>query len=373
MHKALEIERTIDYTQTEFIPSVSKSSNEFSTIVSSNSQCCFCNSENNDNYQTANKLNEALNWLNSELAKTNYHIDSFRQIKTELDLRIKIVDDELNAVKRDIASIESIKDKLKYKIDLDAQANRYIGRLEAFLESLYDLDDLDNEEYERIVANIGTIEGRLKDEFNVDGKIITAEKYINKQMKEISEKFDFEKAYQPINLKFSLTSFDLYHKTPNGDKVFLRSMGSGANWLYSHLSLFLALHRYFCKLGDESIIPPILFLDQPTQVYFPANIEDSSSEFNAKELIEKRGKAEKFDEDMKSVTNIFEQLISFCDKTKEMTNIMPQIIVTDHADNLELENGVFEDLVVARWRNRGFIHPLLDEGYDIEDKVVDEE
>ncbi|HEV2694484.1 MAG TPA: DUF3732 domain-containing protein, partial [Verrucomicrobiae bacterium] len=38
------------------------------------------------------------------------------------------------------------------------------------------------------------------------------------------------------------------------------------------------------------------------------------------------------------------------------TGIEPQIIVTDHADNLTLDESViFNDYVRARWRNRGFI------------------
>lgn len=59
-------------------------------------------------------------------------------------------------------------------------------------------------------------------------------------------------------------------------------MRSGANWLYSHLTLFMALHKYFCSLDNKSKIPLILFLDQPTQVYFPTSIKDNEDKFDAK-------------------------------------------------------------------------------------------
>jgi hypothetical protein len=61
---------------------------------------------------------------------------------------------------------------------------------------------------------------------------------------------------------------------------------------------------------------------------------------------------------MRAVTNMFDQLVMFCEKTQNETGIMPQIIVTDHADHLNLTSGVtFESLVRKRWRDDddGFI------------------
>lgn len=86
-----------------------------------------------------------------------------------------------------------------------------------------------------------------------------ANRYLNEQMNALGKLLDFEDSYQPINLHFDLASFDLWHEKADGAKVYLRSMGSGANWLYCHLSLFLGLNRYFCSLGDTCLIPPILF------------------------------------------------------------------------------------------------------------------
>ena len=57
------------------------------------------------------------------------------------------------------------------------------------------------------------------------------------------------------------------------------------------------------------------------------------------------------------MANIFDQLIVHCKNTKLDTGINPQIIIMDHADHLNLkdESIAFESLVVARWRDRGFI------------------
>lgn len=196
----------------------------------------------------------------------------------------------------------------------------------------------------------------MKDKFNLGKQLEEAEKYINYKMKEIGNKLDFESSYKPINLKFSLTNFDLWHEKENKDKVYLRSMGSGANWLYSHITLFLALQSFFCSLGNKSLIPPILFLDQPSQVYFPTSIKDENDEFNIDHIEEKKGTDTK-DEDLKAVTNLFNRLVSFCKTILKETGIEPQIIITDHADRLELDDVDFEDLVNGRrWRAIGFIN-----------------
>ncbi|MGP3003069.1 DUF3732 domain-containing protein, partial [Serratia bockelmannii] len=172
---------------------------------------------------------------------------------------------------------------------------------------------------------------------------------------------------RPINLHFSFETFDLYHLTDKKEKIYLRSMGSGANWLYSHISLFLALHRYFAELGKKCSIPSILFLDQPTQVYFPNFRRDESVTFNDAKVAERsdRGKNERdLDDDIKAVENLFSQLSSYCDEIKISTGFAPQIIVTDHADDLILSNGIeFESLVNGnRWRNRGLINPVPNMG-----------
>jgi hypothetical protein len=118
----------------------------------------------------------------------------------------------------------------------------------------------------------------------------------------------------------------------------------------------MALHKYFCSLGDHALIPPILFLDQPSQVYFPTAIKDVAENFDAKKLKEKEGLQENTDEDLTSVENMFNQIVKYCSDTLKETGIEPQIIITDHADNLKLENVEFESLVNnRRWRKHGFI------------------
>lgn len=319
--------------------------------------CPFCTQETNVIANEANQLEEAINWLNIELRKSPYLLDSFESDKNNIKEEILIIDEKIKSIKNEIEQLKKITKALENNRSLNEQALKVKLKIENLLESFIDREDNNIEEkIKAMQQEISRYEKLLKDKFNLDKQLEEAEKYINYKMKEIGNKLDFESSYKPINLKFSLTNFDLWHEKENKDKVYLRSMGSGANWLYSHITLFLALHNFFCSLGNKSLIPPILFLDQPSQVYFPTSIKDENDEFNIDHIEEKKGTDTK-DEDLKAVTNLFNQLVSFCKITLEETGIEPQIIITDHADKLELDSVDFEDLVNGRrWRTKGFIN-----------------
>lgn len=320
-------------------------------------ECPFCNKKTTVVADEANQLEEAINWLNIELSKSPYLLDSFESDKSETEEEISNVDKGLKRIKNEINRFKNIQKGLKNNRSLDEQALKVKLKMENIFEDIIDRENNNIEEDIKILKEkISELKKLLKNKFDVDEKLREAEKSINKYMKEIGSKFDFEKSYKPINLKFSLANFDLWHEKENGDKVYLRSMGSGANWLYSHITLFLALHKFFCSLGERSLIPPILFLDQPSQVYFPTSIKDENPEFDIDDIEVKKGTNTK-DEDIKAVTNLFNQLVYFCKMTKKETGIEPQIIIMDHADKLQLDGSSFEDLVNGRrWRERGFIY-----------------
>lgn len=321
------------------------------------SECPFCHTHNEKILIEANHLESAINWLNSELSKSNYLLDSFESDKKEIEEQIGGLDNEIRRIYQKINKLEEITSGLEKNRSLEEQALKVKFKIENLLESLVGKDNSSLElQIKETEQKIKSYKKDLTEKFDVNKKLSNAEKYINDEMKKIGEKFDFEETYKPINLKFSLDNFELWHEKQTGEKIFLRSMGSGANWLYSHVTLFLALHKFFCSLGDKSLIPPILFLDQPSQVYFPTSIKDENEQFNIDDIEAKKGTETK-DEDLRAVTNLFNQLVSFCKSTLEETGIEPQIIVTDHADNLTLDDGFdFEILVNSRrWRKRGFI------------------
>ncbi|MCF6151668.1 MAG: DUF3732 domain-containing protein [Candidatus Kuenenia stuttgartiensis] len=321
------------------------------------SECPFCKTSNEIISTEANLLSNAIEWLNSELGKSTYLLDSFEADRKSLEAEIKGIKSQISNVYIEINMLENITKDLQANRDLDEQGLKVKLKIENLLENLIDKNISNLEEsIKNSKGEIKKLQGILRDKFNVEQKLKDAKSYIDDAMKQIGENFDFEDSYKPINLKFSLESFELWHEKSQGEKIYLRSMGSGANWLYSHLTLFMALHKYFCSLGNKALIPPILFLDQPSQVYFPTSIKDTDEKFDAKKLKAKEGEQEKTDEDLIAVVNLFNQMVKFCSDTLKETGIEPQIIITDHADNLNLDTVEFESLVNnRRWRKRGFI------------------
>jgi len=80
--------------------------------------------------------------------------------------------------------------------------------------------------------------------------------------------------------------------------------------------------------------------------------------FDPGTLKKMEGKEERIDTDLQAVTNLFQQVIDFVDDLFQEYEFKPQIIISDHADKLKLENDDFEKYVKHRWRkmNKGFIN-----------------
>jgi len=152
------------------------------------------------------------------------------------------------------------------------------------------------------------------------------ERSLSQNMNKICSKLDFEKELQPPNFKFDSETFDFYQELHENDRITLSEMGSGANWLACHLSLFLSLHKQFAITPNCSV-PSFIFLDQPSQVYFPKEFDPSC------------------DEDVQKVTDIYEVVLDTVQDIEKEAGFLPQVIISDHADNLKMKNGDFNSFV----------------------------
>lgn len=175
--------------------------------------------------------------------------------------------------------------------------------------------------------------------YDIETKLSAANVFIHEKMKSICSKLDFEEELKPANLHFDLKTFNFYHSKEN-QRIYLSEMGSGANWLACHLSLFLSLLHLIVK-EKNSCIPSILFLDQPSQVYFPNTVklidpkvktnEHENDSYEDDTIDENKNS---HDENIKQVENIFNVIIEELDTIAKDYNYSPQIIVLEHADGL---------------------------------------
>lgn len=337
--------------------------NPVSEAIKEDSHCPFCLQDNQHTNGQINKLVDAIDWLNSELRKAPLMIDSFLPEKQKCEQELSAIDSKLRHIRDEINKILKVNAELEKNKSLEEQGFKIRLSIENLLEwSLDRKNKIQESNIEQLKSDIDALEKKIKVDYNVDSKLKEAENFINTTMNEIGCKLDFEKSYQPINLHFDIATFELYHLKKNESentekKIYLRSMGSGANWLYSHICLFLGLQKYFCSLDSKCLIPTVLFFDQPSQVYFPTIVDNDKDGFNPKKLKELEGGVKSSDDDLNAVTNLFNQIVSFVNNTYQQFDIIPQIVISDHADNLTLENASFEDYVRRRWRKEsdGFV------------------
>lgn len=329
----------------------------------STSVCPFCHTEKDSLRQSAEKLKQAITKVSGNLAQARPMKAKFESSLVEVQRNIEVVSNILTELNKQITEIENTDEQLAKQKSLYESILMQKAKLFVLLDTLNMADDIELEkEIKDLKKQLKKITDELK-EYDVQKGLAYASDKVNEYMAEIGTHFEFEASYKPINLKFSFETFDLYHLTPDEEEIYLRSMGSGANWLYCHVTLFLALHKYFAELGGKCAIPSLLFLDQPTQVYFPNFNRDTSESFEEQKGQEARQRTENerpVDEDVKAVENLFSQLSIYCKELELNNGFSPQIIVTDHADNLTLDNGFeFESLVNGnRWRSRGLIYPV---------------
>jgi hypothetical protein len=326
------------------------------SIDLSEAHCPLCDAETLTPAIEANKLFDAIGWLNNELKLSSYARESFADERRKIQSNLDVVNAQLDRIQKDMQPFDEEEKRLKTSKSINEQAMKTKLHLEIAIQQQMEKPESELTALaEAQVKEVARLAGLLA-KYDVKDRLTTLSKNIDAKMCELGNTFDFEKTYKPSALRFDIDTFDLWYQLNPQTRVYLRSMGSGANWLYSHLSLFLALHYQFAAYsGSGCKIPPILFLDQPTQVYFPASIDDAP-EFDSEELSKQSRREDKGDDDMKAVTNMFTQLAKFCEVTGKDTKVTPQIIVSDHADNLTLGDGYkFQDYVRATWRTRGFI------------------
>ena len=303
-------------------------------------RCPICHNEVQSIEKTLDVIRKSKNKLMNDLKKTGIY-------KNDNSEQLSYWRGERDKVKREIrnltAKINQLKEQdkqFKEKRQLRDQVMVLKGKIEANVKQILDENSLaiDAVDIDELKVQIKDLKEKI-DGYSLKFKYEEANTFLHNRMNEICNALDFEEELKPANLHFDLQSFSFYH-IKDKNKIYLSEMGSGANWLACHLSLFLALLHLICK-EKKSCIPSFLFIDQPSQVYFP------------KEFAETDENKDEYDENIIQVQNIFNVLLREICKIKTEYKYIPQIIVMEHADKLQLENADFNSFVQKRWAKNG--------------------
>lgn len=170
------------------------------------------------------------------------------------------------------------------------------------------------------------LEELLSDE-RIQERLTSISTLLGNRMTEWSKKLLLEHSDAPLRL--DLKKLTVIADTVDGPIPMIR-MGSGENWVSYHLISHLALHEWFVKRNRP--VPGFLFLDQPSQVYFPPERDVDGTLSSGKE------------EDRLAVIRMFRLVL---DVVGELAPGL-QVVITEHADIAE---DWYQSAVAQRWRN----------------------
>lgn len=298
--------------------------------------CPLCNNSVDEINESIVSIEESKEMLILELQKLGAYTKDNTELVNRFRLKKKEINKEISRLSRSITQLTSqskvIQDNLSKREKLIFQKGVVETTILNFLES--NKLKIENKELNNLELDLREIKEKLK-AYDIETFYKDSEKMLKDNMDRIANKLDFEEELKPIDFKFNLKDFSFSHNKDG--KIRLDEMGSGANWLACHLSIFLSLLRLSCS-NEKSVVPTTLFLDQPSQVYFPRTA--NKSELKGEE-------AEEFDENIAQVLNIFKVINEELDLIESATGIKPQIVVLEHAND-----DSFKTYIKKEWDKR---------------------
>lgn len=296
-------------------------------------KCPICDSEN----ITLNKNIAILEHSKEKLVRELVKLGTFSTDNTPLISNLKSdhkkIEKEIIVLTKNIAILSKDDKEFTAAKNEREQIIYQKGKIESLIKTFLEANNNkgNSKDLVQLEAELKVIKERLS-KYNPEEFKKESEAFLKENMNRICEKLDFEEELKPIDLNFNIEDFSFYHKNKDG-KIRLDEMGSGANWLASHLSIFLSF-LYLNTKNEKSVIPSFLILDQPSQVYFPRSLK--KEELDEEDL-------EKFDDNIDQVKNIFKVLNEEIELIHDNTGIKPQIIVLEHANDESFEKFIIKD------------------------------
>ncbi len=207
------------------------------------------------------------------------------------------------------------------------KAAHVLGRISLYLESLPTLPDASalEKKVDVLRTQCGALEVELSDE-TIRERLDSIFSFLSVKMTAWADELKLEHSGSP--LRFNIKKLTIVADTPDGP-IPMERMGSGENWVAYHLIVHLAFHYWFRKHSRP--VPGFLFLDQPSQVYFPPERDVDGSI----ELLES--------DDRAALRRMFQMIF------QAVAEIAPdfQVIITEHAD---ISEDWYQGAVIERWR-----------------------
>jgi hypothetical protein len=289
--------------------------------------CPLCSSRLAEPDATVDQLRDSLERLQRQLVGIDEAQPARRLALNDLDERGANLRRELRAVDAAMRALTEGDDQ----VDAVAGGERRAytrGRISAILTTLARTDDTALQrlrlEHEAATRTVAALEAELDDaeeRMQLDSRLLA----LSTDMTRWSQQLALEHGE---GVRLDINRLTVVTETDQGPAPLWR-IGSAENWIGAHLVTHLALHRFFVTHARP--VPRVLMFDQPTQAYYPSEVEQQ-------EGIPLR------DSDREAVRRMFLLLYEIAAELAPQL----QIIVCDHAN---LPEEWFRQSVVHNWRN----------------------
>lgn len=282
-------------------------------------KCPLCSGTLEQPLPSVERIKASIVNLDKSIANVTREQPKLRAFISDLEREREKKQEEIKALEAEIDGLYQQESERARLRDINARRGKVVGRISLWVESVE--NDTESEKQEQVVKRI---EGRIKeiddilDRDSVEERKQSALSRIQEDMTKWAKALQLEHSDNPYRL-------DLNKVTVVVDKperpVPLKQLGSGSNWVGVHLIAYFALQRFFVNANRP--VPRFLFLDQPSQVYFPSELDEKQIDWNE--------------------VNIMYQFI--IDRTIELNGKL-QVIVVDHAD---LKEDSFRQFICENW------------------------
>ena len=282
-----------------------------------------------DIQQSLERLDDQIRHVQDRTPQMEAVVNSLEAKCAEIRSRLRDNREKLEAIQRENIRLQEYRDR-------NARRAHVFGRISLYLEGVPQIEDGSalQREIADLQAQVTSLEEELSDD-SVRERVQSALSIISRDMSGWASNLELEHSEYPLRL-------DLGRLTVVADAVDgpipMERMGSGENWVGYHLIVHFALHKWFTE--RDRPVPRFLFIDQPSQVYFP---EDEDWQIQETEQ-------DGIGEDREKVRQMYEFARDFVVGLDRRF----QIIVTDHAN---IDEPWFQDCIVERWREGRMLIP----------------
>lgn len=245
----------------------------------------------------------------------------------EVATRLESTSSALMRNRQQLEAIRQLEEPLQTAQDDLTRRAVVQGRVSLYLESVPDLPDTRSlhARAESLRGACASIEAELSDDLVVE-RLASIVSILGREMTDWAQLLQLEHSEFPLRL--DLKKLTIVADTVDGP-VPMSRMGSGENWVGYHLIAHLTLHKWFTQRNRP--VPRFLFLDQPSQVYFPPerDVDGSLNQIGEDERV--------------AVNRMFQFIFAV------VQSLDPgfQVVVTEHAD---INADWYQSAVVERWR-----------------------